>query len=115
MALGLRFFWTALSGIAGYFPRFPPAHPTKYLTGQQGIYDHPNPPFLAVNPRDIVYKCLPAPFALIFNPLAHSRKSVVVLGESGAAILANSDPHLPSLGLFQPSLTRIKPVADTRG
>lgn len=115
MPLGLRFFWSALSGIAGYFPPFPPADPTKYLTSQQGIYDHPNPPFPAVNPRDIVDKCVPAPFALIFNPLAHSRKSAVVLGESSTTIPANSDPYLPPLGLFQPSLTRIKPVANVRG
>ena len=114
MVLGLRFFWSALSGIAGYFSRSMPAHPT-YLTNQQGIHSHPNLALLATNTRDIVYKRVPAPFALISNPLAHSWKLAVVLGESGATVPSDSDSYLPSPALFQHPLARAKSLADTFG
>lgn len=111
MALGLRFFWSALSGIAGYFHHFLPPHPT-HLTSKQGIHDYSNPALLTLDARNIVDKRVPAPFALVSHPLAHSRKSALVLGEPGAAVPANSDPHLPSLGLLQPPLAGVKPVVD---
>jgi len=86
-----------------------------YLTTQQGIHDYPNPALLTLNARNIVNKCVPAPLALVPNPLAYSRKSALILGESGATVPANSDPHFPSLGLFQHPLARVKPVADVGG
>ena len=114
MALGLRFFWSALSGIAGYSPRFQPAYPT-YLTSQQGIHGYSNPALLTLDARNIIDERVPAPFALVSNPLAYSRQSALVLGESSVTVPANSDPHLPSPGLFQPPLAGAKPVADVCG
>ena len=86
-----------------------------YLTTQQGIHGHPNPALLTLDARNIVDKCVPAPFALVPNPLAYSRKSALILGESGATVPANPDTHFPSLGLFQHSLAGVKPVADVGG
>ena len=114
MTLSLRFFWSALSGIAGYFLRFLPAHPT-HLTSQQGIYDHSDPTLLAFDTSNVVDKRVPAPFALVSNPFAYSRKSTVVLGEPGSTVPANADPHLSSPGLFQPSFAGVKRMADVGG
>ena len=96
------------------FPHLPPPHP-MYLTSPQGIHDCSNPALLALNARNIVDKRVPAPFALISNPLAYSRKSAVVLGESGSTVPTNSHSHLSPPGLFQPPLAGVKPVADVGG
>ena len=114
MALGLRFFWSALSGIAGYFSRSRPAHPT-HLTTQQGIHGYPNPSLPTLDPRNVVGERVSPSFALLSNSLAYSRKSAVILGESGSTVPANTNPHLSSLGLFQSPLTRAKPMADIGG
>lgn len=114
MALGLRFLWSALSGIAGYFFRLLPAH-SAHLTNKQGIHDHPNLALLAIDSRDIVDKRVPPPFALVSTPLALSWNSLVVLGESGTTIPSNSHSHLSPSGFFQPSLTRTELVVDIRG
>ena len=112
MVLGFRFFWSALSGIAGYqYPSLSlyPAH----LTTQQSVHDRPNPALPAIDTRDVVYKRVPSPFTLIPSPLTYSRKLVTLLGEPGATLPSNPHSHLPSLRLFQPPITRVKPLADT--
>ena len=57
----------------------------------------------AFDPRNTVGERVPVPFALVSNTLAHSRKSAVILGESGSTVPANIDPHLSSPGFFQSS------------
>lgn len=111
MALGLRFFWSALSGIAGYFFRLLPAHSTR-LTNKQGIHDHPNLALLAIDSRDIVDKRVSPPFALISTPLTHSWDPLVVLGESGTTVPSNSHPYLSPSGFFQPPLATTEPVVN---
>lgn len=111
MALGLRLFWSALSGIAGYFLRFQPAHPT-YLTNRQRIHDYSNLALPTLDARNTIHERVPAPFTLVSDSFVHSRQSALVLGESGATLPANPNPHLPSPSLFQPPLAGVKPVAN---
>lgn len=111
---GFTFFLVCAVWNCRVFLLLSTSHPT-HLTSQQGIHDHPNLAVPAIDTRNFIYKRIPAPFALISNSLAHSRKSTVVLGESSATVPSNTNPYLPPLGLLQSSLTRAEPVADVRG
>ena len=61
------------------------------LTSQQGTHDYSNLALLTLGARNIIDKRVPAHFAIVSNPLAHSWKSALVLGESGATVPASPD------------------------
>ena len=74
------------------------------------LHDYSNPAPLTLDARNTIDRSVPAPFALVLNPLAHAWKSALVLGKTGATVPANPDSHPPS-----PGPTGAKPVVDVRG
>jgi len=74
-----------------------------------GHHDYSNLAFPTLDAGNIIDKHASIPFALASNPLAHSWKSALVLGESGTTVPANLNSHLPSPGLFQPPFAEVKP------